>query len=72
MVVQVKGTTLVEVFENQCIEYWDVRGKKQQEAEERCIMRSYVICASCQMLMRVMQLMHVARMGEKTYIYKEI
>jgi hypothetical protein len=24
------------------------------------------------MLMRVMQLMHVARMGEKTYIYKEI
>lgn len=33
------------------MEYWDERGRKQQEAEEICIM-SFVICTSCQLLMR--------------------
>jgi hypothetical protein len=63
---------LVE-FENRCkVEYWDERGRKQQEAEEICIMRSFVICTSCQIFNEVLWFMHVTCIGDKTGVNKDL
>jgi hypothetical protein len=63
----------VELFENRCrVEYWDERRRKEQEAEEICVMRSIVICTSCQMLMRVYVCVHVACIGDKAGVYKDL